>query len=125
MAVSDDLLHHPHRLSAVRKQIESVVADLGAAAGFLVDEDGTPFATVGHVEFQLPHPLPSLREGDALLKALVGEDPSEVDGGRILVERVGDRALLTLLFEKPLPSTRKRATRRRSRDCARAVAHLL
>jgi len=125
MAVSDDLLHHPHRLSAVREQIESVVADLGATAGFLVDEEGTPFATVGHVEFQLPHPLPSLREGDALLNALVGEEPSDVDGGRTLVERVGDRALLTLLFENPFPSSEKREARRRAQACARAVASLL
>lgn len=125
MAVSDDLLDQPHRLSAVRGQVESVVADLGAVAGFLVDEVGTPFATVGYVEFQLPDPLPSLREGNALLKALVGEGPADAGEGRTIIERVGDKALLTLLFETPLPAPKRRQTRRRLQSSVRAIANLL
>ena len=128
MALSDDLLIQPHRLSAVRLEIASLVAELGATAGFLVDEEGTPFATVGHMEFRFPHPLTNLRGGDALLKALVGESPGEKDEGeesRYIVELVGKRALLALLLESPLRPTGHRTMRRRIRVTAKAIARLL
>ncbi len=128
MALSDDLLSHPHRFSAVRQEVAGLVVELKATAGFLVDEEGTPFATVGHVEFRLPHPLSNLDEGDALLKALVGEglgDKDEGEGSRYIVERVGKRALLALLLESPLLATEQRAMRRRVRVTAKAIARLL
>ena len=118
MALSDDLLIYPKRLSAVRDAVAELVADLGATAAFLVDEDGTPFATVGHMEFRYPHPLTNLRDGEILLKALVGENDSE--GSRYIVERAGRRALLALLLEAPLD----RAARRHVRVRAKAIARL-
>ena len=122
MALSDDLLIYPKRLSAVRHEIAELVAELEATAGFLVDEDGTPFATVGHMEFRFPHPLTNLRGGEALLKALVGESPSgKDDGSHYVVERVGKRALMALLLEAPLPA----AARRRVKETSKAIARLL
>ena len=128
MALSDDLLIYPHRLSTVRREVAGLVTELGATAGFLVDEEGTPFATVGHIEFRFPHPLTNLRGGDALLKALVGESPGgkeNGEGSRYIVERVGKRALLALLLESPLRSTGHRTMRRRIRVTAKAIARLL
>jgi hypothetical protein len=119
MALSDDLLDAPRKLSAVRREISGLVGELGATAGFLIDEDGTPFATVGHMEFRLPHPLSNLRGGEALLKALVGE--YEHAGSRYLVERVGRRALLALLLETP----QDRHARRRARATAKTIASML
>jgi hypothetical protein len=126
MALSDDLLSYPQRLSAVRQEVADLVAELKAVAGFLVDEEGTPFATVGHMEFRFPHPLTNLGGGDALLKALVGESRSGKDEeSRYLVERVGKRALLALFLESPLLATEQRAVRRRVRVAAKAIARLL
>lgn len=125
MSASDELLDDPQRLSAVRAQIETIVAELGARAGFLVDEDGAPFAAVGSMEFRLPHPLTQLRAGSALLGALVGENPTDTGDEPYLVERVGNKALLAVMLEEPLPSARRRATRRRIRDSAKAIAQLL
>ncbi len=125
MAASDDLLDDPQRLSAVRAQIETIVDELGARAGFLVDEEGTPFAAVGPMEFRLPHPLAHLHGGSALLGALVGEKPAETGDERYVVERVGNKALLALLLEEPLPAKEKRATGRRIRDSAKSIAKLL
>jgi len=128
MALSDDLLNFPHRLSAVRKEVAGLVAAMKATAGFLVDEEGTPFATVGHMEFRFPYPLTNLGGGDTLLKALVGESrgvQDEDEGSRYVVERVGKRALLVLLLESPLLASEQRAMRRRVRVAAKAIARLL
>ena len=125
MAASDDLLEDPNRLSAVRTQIETIVAEHGARAGFLVDQDGVPFAAVGPMEFRLPHPLAHLHGGSALLDALVGEKPTDTGDERYVVERVGNKALLALLLEAPLPPAERRATRRRMRDSAKSIAKLL
>ena len=121
---------HPRRLSAVRQEVASLVTELKATAGFLVDEEGTPFATVGHIEFRFPHPLTNLSGGDALLKALVGESPggpggNDEGGSRYIVERVGKRALLALLLESPLRSSGHRTMRRRVRLTAKAIRRLL
>jgi hypothetical protein len=125
MSVSDELLDHPRRLAAIREQIETLVSELGARAGFLVDEDGRPFATVGSMEFRLPHPLTNLGDGEALLRALVGEKPADAGDGGYLVERVGARALLAVLLETPLSTPTRSATRRRVRDSATTIAKLL
>ncbi len=133
MALSDDLLIHPRRFSAVRQEVAGLVAESRATAGFLVDEEGTPFATVGHMEFRFPHPLTNLGGGDALLKALVGESPggpggpggNDEGGSRYIVERVGKRALLALLLESPLRSSGHRTMRRRVRLTAKAIRRLL
>ena len=129
LSPADDLLIHPLRLSAVRQEVASLVTELRATAGFLVDEEGTPFATVGHMEFRLPHPLTDLGGGDALLEALVGESPGgpsgkdEGEGSRYIVERVSKRALLALLLESPLRP--HRTMRRRVRLTAKAIRRLL
>ncbi len=79
----------------------------------------------------MPHPLTNLGGGDALLEALVGESPGgpsgkdEGEGSRYIVERVGKRALLALLFESPLVATEQRAMHRRVRVTAKAIARLL
>lgn len=119
MALSDELLDYPKRLAAVRREIAALVSELGAGAGFLVDEAGAPFATVGHMEFQFPHPLTHLGGGDAVLGALLGETGN--DESPYLVERVGRRALLALSVDPP----HDRAARRRVRATAKAIAALL
>lgn len=102
MALSDEVLSSGERLALVRARIEELVARTGARAGFLVDEGGSPFAAVGHVEFQYPHPLAGLIEQGAapLLLALLGEPRR--DESRLVVERAGGRALLVLVTEAPL-----------------------
>jgi len=127
MALSDDLLSYPQRLSAVRQEVADLVVELKAVAGFLVDEEGTPFATVGHMEFRFPHPLTNLVGGDALLRALVGESRSGQEGdegSHYIVERAGNRALLTLFLESPLLASEQRPMRRRVRATAKAIARL-
>jgi hypothetical protein len=64
-----------------------------------VDENGSPFATVGHLEFQLPHPLAGLlgRGGEPLLDALLGE-PQQEDSC-FVVERALERALVVVVLD--------------------------
>jgi hypothetical protein len=102
MALSDEILADPVRRRRLRGRLLALVRESGASAAFLVDERGTPFATTGHVEFRLPHPLAGLvGEGaaDAILGALVGEP--ETEPSAVLVERLGARALLVLVFPRP------------------------
>ncbi len=123
MALSDDILDDPDRRTRLRSRLEALARESGAEAAFLVDERGTPFATVGHVEFRLPHPLAGLFEGgdaDAILGALVGEPQSETSSG-LVVERLSARALLVLVFPRP-PNPLRRLSIRSS---ARALASLL
>jgi hypothetical protein len=114
MALSDELLSSGDKLARLRAGLESVVEETGASAGFLVDEHGNPFATVGHVEFRLPHPLAGLVEGGAepILGALVGEPPPE-DDSRFVVERIDERALVVLMLDVPLSADRRRVVRSR------------
>jgi hypothetical protein len=103
MPLSDELLTDRKRMGLVRKRLRGLVGELGAAASFLVDEAGAPFASVGHVEFTLPHPVADL---DELLTALVGESVEAEDevtmASPYLVTRAGQRALLVLVVERPL-----------------------
>jgi hypothetical protein len=100
MALSDEVLAHPGKLAAVRARLRALGSAVDARASFLVDEDGNPFATVGHLEFQLPHPLAGLlgRGGEPLLQALLGEPQPEESG--FVVERVLDRALVVVVLER-------------------------
>ena len=103
--------------------MEALARASGAVAAFLVDEGGTPFATIGHVEFRLPFPLANLvEEGDAdvILQALVGE-PQTRDASSVLVERLSPRALLVVLLPRPA-SARLRQSMRKS---ARAIGTIL
>ena len=123
MALSDEILADPERMTRLRSRLEALVRESGAGAAFLVDERGTPFATIGHVEFRLPHPLAGLveeGEADAILGALVGEPQTERASG-LVVERLSARALLVLLLSRP-PSPRRRLAIRAS---ARELAALL
>jgi hypothetical protein len=123
MALSDEVLSEPDRMIRLRSRLEALARECGAGALFLVDEEGTPFATIGHVEFRLPHPLAGLvaeGEADAILAALVGEPQKEPASG-LVVERLSSRALLVLVL--PLrPGARLRLA---IRSAARDIASLL
>lgn len=102
VSLSDELLRDRALLRDLQSRLRDLVRETGAEAAFLVDEEGHPFATVGHIEFELPHPLASLVERgapDPLLGALVGE--SETEASSYLVERSGPRALLVLAHDRP------------------------
>ena len=113
MSLSDELLRAPEKLALIRDELLTVLQETYATAAFLVDEEGNPFATVGNIEFTLPHPLAGL---DALLGALLGERESESET-RYVVERVGSRALVVLAFDTP-----EEATSHRTRVASLAVA---
>ncbi len=120
MAISDEILSSGDKLARVRSRLESLISEIGASAGFLVDEHGNPFATVGHVEFRLPHPLAGLMDSgaDPILGALIGEPPPG-DDPRFLVERIDERALVVLVLEAPLAPERRRVVRSRLAEVAR------
>jgi hypothetical protein len=123
MALSDEILADPDRMTRLRSRLEALARESGAGAAFLVDEGGTPFATIGHVEFRLPHPLAGLVENgaaDAILGALVGEPQAERASG-LVVERLSARALLVLVLSSS-PSRRRRLAIQAS---ARELAELL
>ena len=123
MALSDEMLADPGRMTRLRSRLEALASEIGAGAAFLVDEGGTPFATIGHVEFRLPHPLAGLvedGEADAILGALVGE-PSTGRASGLVVERLSARALLVLVLPRP-PGRRRRLS---IRSGARELAELL
>jgi hypothetical protein len=114
MALSDDVLADPARMRRVKTAVEAIAR--GARAAFLVDEGGTPFATVGHVEFRLPHPLAGLEDdaAGAVLGALVGE-PRGPSPSSVVVERLSARALLVLVLPRPPSARERRSIRNRSR----------
>lgn len=123
MALSDEILADPGRMTRLRSRLEALARESGARAAFLVDEGGTPFATIGHVEFRLPHPLAGLvesGEADAILGALLGEPQTERPSD-LVVERLSARALLVLVLPQP-PTPRRRLAIRAK---ARALAALL
>jgi hypothetical protein len=120
MALSDEILADPDKKTRLRRRLEALARESGAGAAFLVDERGTPFMTVGHVEFRLPHPLAGLVEeggADPILRALVGEPQSEEASG-FVVERLSERALLVLVLPHPPGSRRRLAIRERARELA-------
>jgi hypothetical protein len=123
MALSDDILADPDRRTRVRNRLEALARESGARAAFLVDERGTPFAAVGHVEFRLPHPLAALVEGgeaDAILGALVGE-PQTARSSGIVVERLSPRALLVLVLSRPPGPRRRHSIRSSARELSRLL----
>jgi len=120
MALSDEILADPDRMARLRSRLEALARESGAGAAFLVDEGGTPFATIGHVEFRLPHPLAGLveeGEADAILGALVGEPQTERASG-VVVERLSARALLVLVLPRPPAARRRLAIRASARELA-------
>ena len=119
-SLSDDLLAFPDRRVRIRAKLEELVAATRADAGFLVDESGSPFGAVGHVEFPMPHPVGSVPGGEALLSALVGESSDPTSSG-FVVERVTDRALLVVVVGADASD---RAVRSARREVARAAAPL-
>jgi hypothetical protein len=120
MPLSDEILADPDRKSRLRIGMDSLARACGAAAAVLVDEGGTPFGTIGHVEFRLPFPLANLvEEGDAdvILQALVGE-PQTRDASSVVVERLNPRALLVVLLSRPATARARLTIRSRSRKIA-------
>jgi hypothetical protein len=120
MALSDEMLASPAKLARTREELEAIVSRSDASAGFLVDEEGNPFATVGHVEFRLPHPLAGLVEEDGaapILEALLGETGARVKSC-YLVERLTDRCLVVLAFDSPIPAREREELRERARALA-------
>lgn len=120
MALSDEMLSSGTKLARIRDELDEIVSQSGASAGFLVDEEGNPFATVGHVEFRLPHPLAGLVEDDGaapILQALLGEPDSRAPSS-YLVERLNDRCLVVLTFDSPIPAHQRDSLRRRARALA-------
>jgi hypothetical protein len=120
MPLSDEILADPERRTRLRDRVESVARACGGDAAFLVDEGGTPFATIGHVEFRLPFPLANLveeGEADAILQALVGE-PQTRDLSSVVVERVSPRALLVVLLPRPASTRLRNTIRTRAREIA-------
>ncbi len=120
MSLSDEILADPDRMSRLRKRLDDLASKCGARAAFLVDEGGTPFATIGHLEFRLPHPLAGLveeGEADEILAALVGEPQAERPSG-LVVERLSSRALLVLVLPRPPSPRRRLAIRASARELA-------
>jgi hypothetical protein len=118
MALSDEIVADADRRARLRKRMEGLARASGASAAFLVDEGGTPFATIGHVEFRLPFPLANLvEEGDAdvILQALVGE-PRSGDASRVLVERLSPRALLVVLLPQPASARLRQSMQKSARE---------
>ena len=120
MALSDEVLSEPDRMIRLRSRLEALARESRASAAFLVDEEGSPFATIGHVEFRLPHPLAGLvaeGEADAILAALVGE-PQKAPKSGLVVERLSPRALMVLVLPRPPGARRRLAIRSAARDIA-------
>ena len=88
-----------------RRIVAEWVRTTGASAAFLVDSVGQPFASVGHIDFEVPEGLgrfTNRQAEDAVLAALVGQRPPS-SGCR--VDSIGGLALMVTLFE----ATRGRA----------------
>ena len=121
MSLSDEVISTPTRLTALRNALRELAERVGAEAAFLVDEHGTPFATVGHIEFAWPNPLTALDGSDAVLHALVGE--SGPSNGQVHVKRLSDRALLAVV--RPAEAESGSALRRGMDRAAKQLAPLL
>lgn len=116
MALSDELLKAPNKLAALRDRLALEREEAGARAAFLLDESGSPFATVGTIEFSLPDPVSSHTE---LLSALLGET---VPSSPYLVARAAKRALVVLVFDSPAAANENRT---RMAPLANAIESLL
>jgi hypothetical protein len=123
MPLSDEIVADPEKRARLRVGMESLARACRAAAAFLIDEGGTPFGTIGHVEFRLPFPLANLvEEGDAdvILQALVGE-PQTRDTTSVVVERLSPRALLVVLLSRPATARLRLTIRTRAREIAEVL----
>jgi len=129
MSLSDEILAQPITLGKIRTVLKKLLDRLGARSAFLVDERGTPFAALGSVEFSYPHPLETLASGAGgaeLLDALVGEAGEAPRAeSPLLVVRVGSRALLALVLERPARGWRRRRAATRAQRAAEAIAKVL
>ena len=83
MALFNDLLIRLRRLSAVRQEVASLVAESKATAGFPGGEEGARVATVGHMDFRFPHPLTNLGGRHVLLEVGLLHRPNAVQSGRM------------------------------------------
>lgn len=125
MSFSDEILARPEALRNLRQDLTRLSEDLPLRSAFLIDETGTPFGAVGHVEFRFPHPLPA-SEGSGsdkdILAALLGEQDEE---SPVMLSQICPRALLVVVLEHPLRGRRHRAARSRLREAADRLRLLL
>ncbi len=123
MSFSDEILARPATLRNLRQGLSRLSEELPLRSAFLIDETGTPFGAVGHVEFRFPHPLPASEGSDEdILAALLGEQDEE---SPVMLSQVCPRALLVVVLEHPLRGRRHRAARSRLREAADGLRRVL
>jgi hypothetical protein len=125
MSLSDEILARPDALRSIRRDLSALSKELPVRSAFLLDEAGTPFGAVGHVEFRFPSPLPISRDSasdEEILAALLGEQNEE---SAVMLSSICPRALLVVVFEQPLRGRRRRAVRARLRKAADALHPIL
>jgi hypothetical protein len=127
MSLSDEVLAQREKLHRVRHALSQLVEELGARSAFLIDEAGVPFAAIGQVEFQFPHPIPATdesRSDDVLLKALLGMDQAD-ESSSILPLKVSARALLVTILAEPLRGKKHRKAVSRIKKTAAEIKQIL
>jgi hypothetical protein len=127
VSLSDEILAHREKLAQVRHVLSQLVTELGARSAFLIDEAGVPFAAIGNVEFQFPHPMPSSegdRSDDAVLKALLGMGQMD-ESSSVLLHKASTRALLVTILEQPLQGRKHREAMSRVKRAAAEIEHLI
>ena len=117
MELSDDILANPERLTELCTRLK-------ARACFLVDESGTPFATVGYLEYPFPNPHASLSGGEDILNVLVGASKTR-SSPELALKIIASRALLVIILEDPLDGTLSRQNRRSVKHASQAMNKLL
>jgi hypothetical protein len=127
MSLSDEILARPGRIASLRNVLSQLAKDLGASSAFLVDESGVPFAAIGHVQFDYPHPLSALAgeaSGAAVLEALLGE-PRRGTASPFLSCQVSPRALVAIVLECPIGGWKRRAAMGRVKRAVKQLRPLL
>ena len=126
MSLSDELVRHPN-LDRLRRRISTLVSELDASSGFLVDEAGVVFAACGHMEFRFPNPHPQLAglpSDKYILEALLGENRKEKDSPFVLL-KVSPRALIVIGFDNTLTGRRRRIVKSRIKKKTEVLKELL
>jgi hypothetical protein len=125
MSLSDEILARPKALQSLRQGLSRLSYDLPFRSAFLIDETGTPFGAVGHVEFRYPHPLPTSKgsaSDEDILAALLGEQDEE---SPVMLSQICPRALMVVVLEHPLRGRRRRAARSRLQEASDELRRVL
>ncbi len=125
MSLSDEIVARPAALRKLRRGLSQLSEKLPVRSAFLIDDRGTPFGAVGHVEFRFPHPLPTSKgsgSDEDILAALLGEQDEE---SPVMLSQICPRALLVVVLEHPLRGRRRRAARSRLREAADQLRPIL